>query len=142
MQKPRNYMRHPSDIPIEVTLENENQTRQQLNNFSEGGLAFFSQSQFSPGQQVRVCIGLVSPSFEVLGVIKWCRPKAHQFEIGFEFLNMEDEFKARMVEQICHIEHYKKEVLQNEGRQLSGEQAAFEWIDKYAGIFPRTQGAN
>ena len=142
MQKPRNFMRHPSDIPIEVTLEDDNQTRQQLNNFSDGGLAFFSQAEFTPGQAVRVRIGLVSPSFEVLGVIKWCRSKGHQFEIGFEFLNREDEFKARMVEQICHIEHYKKEILQNEGRQLSGEQAAFEWIDKYAGKFPRTQGAN
>lgn len=41
-----------------------------------------------------------------------------------------------MVEQLCHIEHYKAEVLAREGRQLDGEQAAREWIRKFAHGFP------
>ena len=41
-----------------------------------------------------------------------------------------------MVEQICHIEHYKSEVLAREGRHLDGEQAAREWIQKFAHGFP------
>jgi hypothetical protein len=42
-----------------------------------------------------------------------------------------------MVEQICHIEHYKREVAEREGRELSGQQAAKEWIAKYAASFPQ-----
>jgi hypothetical protein len=41
-----------------------------------------------------------------------------------------------MIEQICHIEHYRKEVKLAEGRELSSEEAADEWIKRYAGDFP------
>jgi hypothetical protein len=41
-----------------------------------------------------------------------------------------------MIEQICHIEHYRKEVKLVEGRELSSEEAADEWITRYAGDFP------
>jgi hypothetical protein len=42
-----------------------------------------------------------------------------------------------MVEQVCHIEQYKADVLKKEGRELTGEEAAKEWILKYAKDFPR-----
>ena len=42
-----------------------------------------------------------------------------------------------MVEQICYIEHYKREVLKNEGRILSGKDAALEWVKKNAADFPK-----
>jgi hypothetical protein len=41
-----------------------------------------------------------------------------------------------MVEQICHIEAYRRNILQTEGRVLDGRSAALEWIDKYAADFP------
>jgi hypothetical protein len=41
-----------------------------------------------------------------------------------------------MVEQVCHIENYKKEIYRAEGRLLSSEQAAMEWIIRYASRFP------
>jgi hypothetical protein len=41
-----------------------------------------------------------------------------------------------MVEQICCIEHYREEILLNEGRELSCEEAATEWISTYAAQFP------
>ena len=66
----------------------------------------------------------------------WCRRHNEHYLIGVEFLDAQDDYRARMVEQICHIEHYKKEVLEREGRLLSGEQAAHEWIHKYAQDFP------
>ena len=40
-----------------------------------------------------------------------------------------------MVEQICHVEHYRRQVRQIEGRQLDGEEAAQEWVSKYAADF-------
>jgi hypothetical protein len=41
-----------------------------------------------------------------------------------------------MVEQICHIEDYRQSVCRVEGRQLSAEEAAVEWIAQYAAQFP------
>ena len=41
--------------------------------------------------------------------------------------------------QLCHIEHYKQMVLRTQGRSLSGQQAALEWISKFAEQFPQTE---
>jgi hypothetical protein len=43
---------------------------------------------------------------------------------------------VRLIEQICYIEHYRQEVLISEGRKLTSEQAALEWIEKFAQDFP------
>ena len=40
-----------------------------------------------------------------------------------------------MVQQVCAVEHYRQEELQK-GRVLNSQQAASEWIAKYAGRFP------
>jgi hypothetical protein len=44
----------------------------------------------------------------------------------------------RMCEQVCHIENYRNEVKAAEGRELTPEQAAVEWVSKFAARFPRT----
>jgi len=41
------------------------------------------------------------------------------------------------VEQICHIEQYKRDMRDQEGRELTGEQAAYEWIERFAAEFPQ-----
>ncbi|WP_313952899.1 hypothetical protein [Accumulibacter sp.] len=45
-------------------------------------------------------------------------------------------FATRMVEQVQHIERYRQEVLRVEGRVLDGDSAAWEWISRYAALFP------
>ena len=45
-------------------------------------------------------------------------------------------FAARMVEQVCQIEHYRQQVQRAEGRVLDAETAAREWIKRYAASFP------
>jgi len=52
-------------------------------------------------------------------------------------MNSENEaFRMRMFEQVCHIEAYRKEKQSREGRKLSREEAAAEWISSYAAGFP------
>jgi hypothetical protein len=45
-------------------------------------------------------------------------------------------FLARMVEQVCHVDKYRKSVQRSECRVLSPEEAALEWVDKHAARFP------
>lgn len=59
------------------------------------------------------------------------------YDVGIELLNRDDAFRARMVEQVCHIEKYRRTVKETQGRSLTGEEAAMEWIGKYASTFPR-----
>ena len=133
----RSYIRHPSDIPIQY-IEDEKKLpiSQHMQNVGYGGLCFNSNKQLEIGSQLRICIDMVTPSFEAEGRVVWCKHEGGEFIIGIEFVNKEDIFLARMVEQICHIEHYKKEVLISEGRRLSSKEAAIEWISKYARTFP------
>ena len=72
----------------------------------------------------------------LVGNVVWCDEADGAYEIGVEFEHGRDTFRMRMIEQICHIEHYRNEVERNEGRELSSQDAAREWIARFAGDFP------
>lgn len=135
----REYIRHPSSIPLEVTLSDQSAHREdQLNNVSVGGLSFHSAARLMPGDRVTIRIPLLGDAVQFDGRVVWCNPLRGAYEIGVTFLDSEQAFRTRMVEQLCHIEHYRSEVLEREGRRLSSEEAAAEWIAKYAEGFPGT----
>jgi hypothetical protein len=80
-----------------------------IHNVSLGGLAFQSDGELEPGIIVEVRI------FETKARVVWCSAREGGFELGVAFLDPEDALRARMVEQVCHIENYKKVVYQAEG---------------------------
>lgn len=137
----RKYIRHPSDVPIQVTLDlvevdsadSEDDT---LTNVSLGGLSFISKQKLDSGRKVSVCIPVLKQDNYLAGTVVWCEKTKNGYEVGLEFEGSKDVFRLRMIEQICHIEHYRKEVKLAEGRELSSEEAAKEWITRYAGDFP------
>jgi len=132
----RYFIRHPSDVPLEVQPESVPSPKEEsLSNVSVGGLTFVSEVPYERDQILKVIIRLVNPVFEARGRVVWSRGGSGRYEIGIEFINTKDIFRIRMVEQICHIEHYKKEITSREGRLISGREAALEWIDKHAGSF-------
>jgi hypothetical protein len=133
----RIFYRHPSEIPIDFHLEQLVDTgTDYLKNVSHGGLAFRSTHVIPTGSLIRVRIPLLKPVFEAVGRVTWCRPCDQSYEVGVEFVEAVDAFRIRMVEQVCQIEHYRQAVMTEQGRKLSSEQAAVEWIAKFAGNFP------
>jgi hypothetical protein len=132
----RKYIRHPSDIPIEFDVQELSGCRERLRNISLGGVAFTSTRRLPIGSAVEISIPVVDPTFRARARVAWCLTRKDCFDVGVQFVDEDDAFRARMVEQLCHIEHYKREVLAREGRPLSGEEAAMEWIGKFAGEFP------
>ena len=137
----RKYIRHPSDVPIQIAsdwteLDLEESADQTLTNLSLGGLSFVSQTPLEILHQVRVCIPILNQDNFLVGKVVWCEKSDKGYEIGVEFDSSEEVFRLRMIEQICHIEHYRKEVARVEGRELSTQEAASEWISRYAGDFP------
>ena len=133
----RAFIRHPSDIPIEIVADaNLANGSRPLNNVSMGGLCCQSPIFLTTGRIVRVRFPCGQPAFETEGRVVWCRRRRERdYDVGIEFVLGDDAYKVRMVEQICHIEHYRREVQEREGRTLSGEEAAREWIGKYAAGF-------
>lgn len=136
----RHFIRHPSDIPIEVLFSKPSSKssgkKEKLKNISYGGLSFSSHQPMRAGDTLIVRISISKPEFVAEGTVSWCMPQDDEYLIGVEFLKQDDAFMARMVEQICYIEQYKNEVLKAEGRQMDSTQAALEWIQKFASKFP------
>lgn len=131
------FIRHPAEIPIEVKARGQSaHATHNAVNLSIGGLAFRCDREFKPNDIVEIRIPLVSPPFEAEARVAWCSARTDHFDIGVEFQNQDDVFTARIVEQVCHIENYKREILRTEGRTLSPENAAAEWISKHAAHFP------
>jgi len=133
----RHFIRHPADIPIDISdtgrfMRASLRTR----NVSLGGISLRSATPMVPGSIVVVSISYVQPPFETKANVVWCSKRDDEYELGVEFLTTEDAFRGRMVEQICHIEHYRQEVARSEGRELTVEEAAREWISMYASHFP------
>jgi hypothetical protein len=134
----RAYIRHPTRMPIEFSpVEAASAKRCEAKDVAMGGLSFHSEDRIETGTVLTMRITLVQPVFEAVGKVVWCRRRpARGFHVGVRFLDPEAAGRIRMVEQICHIEDYRKLVAETEGRSLSSNDAAREWIERYAADFP------
>lgn len=132
-------LRHPQRIPLDVAPVPEAGPAEA---HGEGValLAFRSETGRRPGMLLRIRFP-VSPAFETAARVRWCHPSGEGFEIGVCLLSTEDAYRARMVEQLCHIEAYRCHVAETEGRELQPEDAAREWIQRYAAEFPALEPA-
>jgi hypothetical protein len=132
----RSFIRHPTGIPIEISLEGQPRKHEPLQNVSRGGVCFKYPEAVPVGSNIIVRIVLTSPPFELRCQVSWCLADGPAWQVGVEFLDPDDLFRTRMVEQICHIEQYRRSVREREGRALSSHEAALEWIERYADAFP------
>jgi len=133
----RQFIRHPADIPIEIMAHEGLATEtQRIHNVGCGGLAIGCAHEIAAGTVIRVRITLVNPAFESSARVIWCRRGNGACELGLEFLDADDAYRARMVQQVCHIESYRQHLLDSEGRRLNADEAAAEWIGRFAAGFP------
>jgi hypothetical protein len=138
----REFIRHTVDVPLQVKLvPNGAAEANQGVNVSHGGLAFTLNECLPLDQIIQLRIPTVDPPFEAHARVVWCKPEGNRFLVGVQFLDSTDAFQSRMVQQVCAIEQYRKEVAASEGRLLNSQQAAAEWIKKYAGRFPDDSAA-
>lgn len=133
----RRYVRHTIGVPLEVERVGESAPLAEAGvNVSRDGLAFTSGWCPKVGEVLELRIPTVDPPFEARGRVAWCRPEEGKFLVGIQFLDRSDAFRSRMVQQVCAIEQYRHEVREREGRELDTQEAAAEWIARYAGRFP------
>lgn len=137
-QQHREFIRHPSSIPLEVAPHSaREQLNLKLNNVSRGGLSFDSPVEFHQGTLIKIKITHIKPVFKVDAVVLWCQKLQDHYELGVRFLDHQDAFRVRMIEQICHIEEYRLNAQKKSGKRISKNKASLEWIEKYGPSFPR-----
>ena len=133
----RRFIRHPARMPIHFDLQGRTDGRDEyLRNVGEGGLCFTTEEALRPGRSIRLTIPVFAERYQVEATVAWCRPAEAGFEVGVRFMTPQDRFCVRMVEQLCYIEDYRNQVEREEGRQMAREQAAEEWIERFAEVFP------
>ena len=141
----RHFIRHPFSIPITYHIDTEKHPlheerreshQEDLKDISRGGLSFQTRDYVEEGSEITIVIPVWDPPFEAVGTVKWCKEQDNNFAVGVQFDNATIDFSLRMVEQICYVEEYRQKVLANEGRRLSSNEAAREWIEKYSEDFP------
>ncbi len=131
----RRYLRHPTDCPVDIRLSDVVRDREYLRNISRGGLCFISTIPIDAGATIHIEIPIVKPVFETDGIVAWCHPASDGFEVGVRFAGR-DQSRHRVVEQVCRIEQFKREIWIRDGRVLSGEEAALEWIRGHQAELP------
>lgn len=134
----RRFIRHPTDFPILVSSEDgSNADQASLCDISQGGLSCCLPREFSPGTAVTLLIPSLQPDCRVSGRVTRCIPSAKGFLVGIQFNDRTESFKSRMVEQVCLIEHYRRE-LDRDGRILDSDAAAREWIARFGSRFAKS----
>lgn len=124
-------------MPIRFDLQGDlPPQRDYLRNVSEGGVCFVTDLALEPGHGISLKIPVFGQQFEVSGTVAWCRHVGDRYEVGVRFASAQDRFSVRMVEQLVYIEDYRAQVEREEGRRISSEEAAEEWISRFADEFP------
>ncbi len=133
----RKSIRYSTDIPIEY-LEytfryTEKNRKGRLKNVSEGGFSVTVSGDIKPGARLLFLIPLSKPVLKVNGIVTHnCCRGPYDYELGVKFVDTIMELRNRLIEQVRNIEEYRKEILEKEGRKLSGEEAIKGWAEKNA----------
>lgn len=135
----RQYLRHPSELPVELCATHSaalDQAALGLSDISLGGVACHSRCPFFQGDWVELKVPVLGDEARYQGVIAWCQKKhKNDYLLGIEFTDSDNLFRARMIEQICQIERYRKRHAAATGELLTSEQAAQRWINRHAASF-------
>lgn len=134
MDNPLHYIQHPQEFPIELNRSCTSGTNKPGS--TQLKLVCHSTQAFGSGEQLNIRIPSIQPELAVTGQVDWCADQGNGYELGITFPCDDQLMRIRMLEQLCYIRRYRTHVMQEEGRDLTEQDAALEWISKYAALFP------
>ncbi|MBY4676655.1 hypothetical protein [Marinobacterium arenosum] len=130
------FIRHPDEIPLELSsFDSYDETRSESRQL---GLICNSPHRFENGSSIRIAFPFIdkSESSDLIGVVNSCRKINSDYELAIAFPNQDSAMRMRMLEQRARIYLYQQKMAQLYDRHLSEQDAALEWIDRYAANFP------
>ena len=104
----RKYIRHPAEIPIKYRVSGEEQLRTDTTkNISFGGLCFQAPSFIQPGTKITLKFPTIHPEVELVGTVVWCTKEKGYVDVGVEFENENEAYRARTIEEICYSKKFE-----------------------------------
>ena len=128
----RSFIRHSATMPLNVKSNEKGSQKQSLHNVSAGGLCFHSDYYLPQGVSVTINIPYLDNPFNESCTVAWCKKTSGRYDVGVTFDSYQTVLRMRMIEQICYIEDYRKEVINRENREITAEEASREWAQKFA----------
>lgn len=130
------FVAHPKDLPFEITLIEDQAFPPSIGERAGFvGITCLASQCFETGCSVRVTLEEIDPNFCVTGRVAWCDQEVGEYRIAIEFPIKDECYCVRMIEQLSQIEHYRRQE-KTHGRRLNYNEAAAEWIQKFAATFP------
>ncbi|GMQ96430.1 MAG: hypothetical protein BMS9Abin15_0101 [Gammaproteobacteria bacterium] len=130
------YYVHPTAIPIRYRFAHQTTEPETSQPF---GLCFHCGAALPEGTSLEVMVEVCDEVQCFHGCVDWSRRDGDTWQVGLGLTNQDDVFRARMVEQLCHIEAWRQQVSAEEHRELTPENAALEWIEHFSSDFPCIQ---
>ena len=132
------FIHHPSGFPLEIKrLWFYNSETAPGDTSGNIGVIFESEKYIRPGTTLEITIPLRNDVEKFRGKVVLVRNSGTHFEIGLWFSCRAAASRARIVEQICHIESYIQEKKYRDGPYaLNRDRVAEEWIINNASNVP------
>jgi hypothetical protein len=139
----RACVRHIIKLPIrfrEVKTSTKTATdfkKSHTKNFSEGGLLFLSSGPYAVGTVLELSFPVKDQIFKMRGKVAHAMrdPESGRFRIGICFSRAHHVFKVKMAEQLHQIDCFRKTLSEEQGREVTEEEAAEHWIHKFSSEF-------
>jgi c-di-GMP-binding flagellar brake protein YcgR len=134
----RKFYRHPLSKPIQYqAYQSKSTDRTSTVDVSEGGMCFLAEHLLPRGTKLHLRIPVGGQVFQLQAQVAYCNeePRLNKYRTGVAFLDAESAFRAKLAEEMIQITEYRDKVLREEGREITEEDAAREWIEKYAKSF-------
>lgn len=138
------YIQHPREIPVTLlsatppqpsaAADQSNGSAQCSTGHKEAGICFWTAEQPRVQDKVVLGIDLDNNHFIGKGSVVRVQPEKDGNWVCVQ-IDPEDAFAIRMAEQLCQIEHYRSDNKHYLDRTMSQDEAAQEWIAKYAALF-------
>ncbi|MBN2366677.1 MAG: PilZ domain-containing protein [Calditrichaeota bacterium] len=112
----RKFIRHPVEVPIEYKISGqEKNLTESTKDISFGGIRFQTRHYIEPGTLLLLKFPTIHPDVELRAIVVWCNEEKEFEEIGVEFLDENEAYRARTIEEIC----YKRQNGLSSGQQNS-----------------------
>lgn len=110
----RRYIRHPAEISVEYSVSGAQEKMSDLTqDISFGGIRFRGRSYIEPGTVLNLKFPTIHAGYEVGGRVVWCKQKKDHVEIGVEFLDENEAYRAQLIEEISHLKSRQQEAFES-----------------------------
>ena len=134
----RRFYRHPVSTPIQYQeVHNRTLSRTSSVDMSQGGICFLAEHFLAKGIELQLSIPVCGQLFRMKGRVAYCNrvPSVNRYRTGVAFSDSVSAFHAKLAEQMNRILEYRNELARESGQEISEEDAARAWIEKFAKQF-------